>query len=85
VTDRLLEAREVAERLSVPPTWPLEQARAGNIPHLKLGRYTRFDWPEVVEWLESLKAGGGPAFRKHRPQVERVATGGPITNDRDGC
>jgi excisionase family DNA binding protein len=70
VTERLLTAAELAERLNVPPGWPLEQARAGNIPHLRLGRYVRFEWGEVAAWLESVKAGGGPHFRKYRPGGE---------------
>jgi excisionase family DNA binding protein len=65
--ERLLTSAELAERLSVPAKWPLEQARANNIPHVRLGRYVRFSWPDVETWLESLKTGGGPAFRKHHP------------------
>jgi excisionase family DNA binding protein len=67
VSERLLDASELAERLNVPAGWPLEQARAGNIPHVRLGRYVRFDWDDVAAWLESVKAGGGPQFRKYRP------------------
>ena len=67
MTERLLTSEELAERLSVPAKWPLEQARAGNIPHLRLGRYVRFSWPAIEEWLETLAAGGGPAFRRHQP------------------
>jgi excisionase family DNA binding protein len=69
VTERLLDAKELAERLNVPPGWPLEQARAGTIPHVRLGRYVRFEWEDVAEWLASRKAGGTPAtFRKYRPE-----------------
>jgi excisionase family DNA binding protein len=64
---RLLTAAELAERLSVPASWPLEQARAGNIPHVRLGRYVRFEWEDIAVWLESVKSGGGPAFRRHKP------------------
>lgn len=67
MTDRLLDATELAERLNVPAGWPLEQARAGNIPHIKLGRYVRFSWPDIEEWLGTLTAGGGLSFRKHNP------------------
>lgn len=66
--ERLLTAEELAVRLGVPAKWPLAQARAGHIPHVKLGRYVRFDVADVDRWLESVKAGGGPAFRKHRPE-----------------
>jgi excisionase family DNA binding protein len=68
VTDRLLTAEELAERLNVPSRWALEHARAGTIPHVRLGRYVRFDWGDVVEWLESCKAGGRPtSFRRVSP------------------
>lgn len=63
----LLTAEQIAERLGVPAKWPLQQARAGNMPHVKLGRYVRFDQADVDAWVESLKTGGGPAYRRHRP------------------
>ena len=40
--DRLLTAQEVAERLGVNTQWVWAQARAGRIPHVRLGRYRRF-------------------------------------------
>jgi len=67
VTDRLLTADELAERLTVPVSWVREQTRAGAIPHVNLGRYRRYDWPAVVAWLEGQRAG---QWRKHRPSVE---------------
>jgi excisionase family DNA binding protein len=66
--DRLLEAKEIAELLGVPERWVREHTRSGAIPHVQLGRYVRYDRGDVVAWVESLKAGGGPAFRRHRPQ-----------------
>jgi excisionase family DNA binding protein len=66
--DRLLTAEELAERLNVPKNWPLEQARAGSIRHVRLGRYVRFSWPAIEAWLEEIQQGNGP-YRKHRPKV----------------
>jgi len=66
VSDRLLTANELAERLGVPAKWPLAQARDGHIPHVRLGRYVRFDEADVHALVESLKMGGGPAYRRHR-------------------
>ena len=65
MTDRLLEAQEVAELLSVPVGWVREHTRTGAIPHVQLGRYRRY--AEVLAWVESLKTGGGPAFRRNQP------------------
>jgi excisionase family DNA binding protein len=64
VTDRLLDAAEVAELLSVPVSWVREETRAGRLPNLKLGRYRRYDRDAVVAWLETCREG---QWRKHRP------------------
>lgn len=64
MSERLLTALEVAERLSVPESWVREQTRAGSIPCVRLGRYRRYEWEAVVAWLEGQRAG---QWRKHRP------------------
>ena len=72
MTDRLLTAPEVAERLNVPESWVRAETRAGRIPHHPLGRYRRYDWDAVVSWLEGQRAG---QWRKHNPPLrpDRVA------------
>ena len=72
MSDRLLTADQVAERLSVPTTWVRTETRAGRMPHLSLGRYKRYDWDAVVAWLETQRAG---QWRKHTPSIpaERVS------------
>jgi excisionase family DNA binding protein len=72
MSERLLTAAEVAERLSVPESWVRQETRAGRIPHLPLGRYRRYDWQAVVDWLAHQRAG---TWRKHRPEVG--GTGAP--------
>jgi excisionase family DNA binding protein len=52
VTDRLLDAKEIAGRLGVPEGWVREQARSGTIPHYRLGKYIRFNLADVERWLE---------------------------------
>jgi excisionase family DNA binding protein len=63
VTDRLWKAAEVAELLSVPEAWVREHARQGHLPHVKVGRYVRFDRADVLAWIEEQKAGGAPLRR----------------------
>jgi excisionase family DNA binding protein len=70
--DRLLDAGEVAELLAVPERWVREHARGGLLPHVRLGRYVRFDRADVLAWVDEQKAGGA-AWRKHRP-VHRGGT-----------
>jgi excisionase family DNA binding protein len=66
VSDRLLTAAEVAERLAVPESWVRSETRADRMPHVALGRYKRYDWQAVVAWLEDQRAG---QWRKHQPRV----------------
>jgi excisionase family DNA binding protein len=58
--DRLLTAEEIAQRLGVTPQWVWAQARAGLIPHVRLGRYRRFRESAVEAWLCDLEAQSSP-------------------------
>jgi excisionase family DNA binding protein len=58
VSERLLDAKAVAERLGVPETWVRESARSGAMPCVRLGRYVRFDLADVEAWLEECKRPG---------------------------
>jgi excisionase family DNA binding protein len=65
MSDRLLDAKAIAERLGVPETWVRESVRSGAIPHVRLGRYVRFDLADVEAWLAECKRPGRPiAVRK---------------------
>jgi excisionase family DNA binding protein len=65
MSDRLLDASEVAELLHVPVSWVRQETRAGRIPHVELGRYRRYRRQAVLDWLEEREATG----RKYRPSV----------------
>jgi excisionase family DNA binding protein len=48
----------VVERLTaLPRSWLYAKAAAGEIPHLKVGKYLRFDLHEVKAWLERHRRG----------------------------
>ena len=54
----LLTPAELAERLKVPKSWVFEQTRqrakvrnAKPLPCIRLGKYLRFSWPKVCEWM----------------------------------
>jgi excisionase family DNA binding protein len=66
VTDRLLNAPEVAELLAVPESWVRRETRAGRIPHVRLGRYCRYEREAVLEWVEHQRAG---QWRRHTPKA----------------
>ena len=40
-----------------PRVWILAEARADRIPHVRLGRYVRFDADELAEWCRSQHRG----------------------------
>jgi excisionase family DNA binding protein len=52
---RLLTADEVADRLGVGVKWVWAQARAGSIPHVRLGRYRRFRPETIDRWIADLE------------------------------
>jgi hypothetical protein len=56
----LLTPAELAERLKVPKSWVFEQTRqratvrnANPLPCIRLGKYLRFSWPKVCEWMNA--------------------------------
>jgi excisionase family DNA binding protein len=63
--DALLDDAAAAELLNVPKSWVGEAARQGRLPHIKLGRYRRFDRGELLEWVEAQKGSGG----RRRPRA----------------
>jgi excisionase family DNA binding protein len=58
----LLTAEQAAQLLAVPASWVLAEARADRIPHVRLGRYVRFDGDEIVCWWR--QRARGPAMGK---------------------
>ena len=54
----LLTVAEIARVLHVPVSWVYERTRLrgrDRIPHIKLGKYLRFEIATVREWLHSLR------------------------------
>lgn len=47
----LIDAKAAGQLLGVPHTWLLAQARAGRIPHHRLGHYVRFSSEDLKQWL----------------------------------
>lgn len=67
MSERLLDANKVAEFLNVPVSWVRESTRSGAIPHIRLGRYVRYDLDDVERWLEECKRPGRPIALRSRP------------------
>ncbi|HEV3318794.1 MAG TPA: helix-turn-helix domain-containing protein [Solirubrobacteraceae bacterium] len=60
----LIDAKAAGELLGVPHTWLLAQARAGRIPHHRLGHYVRFNAHDLDRWLKDTRRGpsAGPGI-----------------------
>jgi excisionase family DNA binding protein len=53
----LIDAKAAGRLLGVPHTWLLAQARAGRIPHHRLGHYVRFNPEDLAKWLADTRSG----------------------------
>lgn len=50
----LLSVEELAAKLKVNESWIYERTRKQNgIPHIKVGKYPRFDYQEILSWLRN--------------------------------
>jgi excisionase family DNA binding protein len=72
---RLLSPETLAEACAVSRTWIYARVRSGEIPHLKLGHYVRFDQDEVLKWLASHRRGPLPSPPEMRQAPEEVEAG----------
>lgn len=59
-TTTLVTPPEMAAMLKVPVSWIYQRTRLGQeaIPHLRVGRYVRFDPQQVIAFLEAKGKGG---------------------------
>jgi hypothetical protein len=62
----IIDAQELATRLKLPKSWIMERTRSraiDPIPHLKFGRYVRFQWGsrELTQWLQRRAGGRSPS------------------------
>jgi excisionase family DNA binding protein len=53
----LITIQKLQERTELPLSWLYAQTAAGKIPHLKLGKYLRFEPAAVDRWLEAHRRG----------------------------
>lgn len=54
-SNELITVKELAKRLNVPVSWIYRRTRLGQeaIPHVKIGKYVRFSWDEVMRFLKN--------------------------------
>ena len=49
---------EAAALIRVPKSWLYERTRTNTVPHVKLGKYLRFDREELVTWTRQFHRDG---------------------------
>ncbi len=49
---------EAAALIRVPKSWLYERTRTNTVPHVKLGKYLRFDRDELVAWTRQFHRDG---------------------------
>ncbi len=52
-----LTIADAAALLGVKKSWLDQRTRTKRIPHLKLGKYVRFDQDELLAWLNQFRRG----------------------------
>ena len=55
-SEKLLTVEQLAERLQTKKGWVYSQLRKKGpkaIPHYRAGKYRRFQWEKVLEWMEA--------------------------------
>jgi len=55
----------------VKASWLYERTCTNTIPHVKLGKYLRFDREELIAWAAEFKRNGGGAGRSDSPRIRR--------------
>lgn len=53
-----LTIQEAADLLRVRVSWLYERTRTNAVPHVKLGKYLRFDRDELLAWARSFGRDG---------------------------
>lgn len=53
----LVDAEAAGELLNLPKSWVLTAARQNRIPHVRLGRYVRFEPEMLLNWAREHRQG----------------------------
>jgi len=57
MTGQLLDAKAAGALLNVPASWVLAEARRDRIPHVRLGKYVRFERDALEPWWAGRRRG----------------------------
>jgi excisionase family DNA binding protein len=66
ITDELITVEDVAALLRVKVSWVYDRINpkhGGRLPHVRLGRYVRFERSAILEFIERQRKGYFPQRR----------------------
>jgi hypothetical protein len=72
-SDRIVDAEGASALTGVPATWFESQARCGTIPHLRFGKYLRFNFGEILTAVQA--RNGKPDLAEAVPKLKQVLGG----------
>jgi len=49
---QLIGIKQMAKIPDINPSWLYSRTRTNEIPHLKIGKYVKFDPDKVMKWIE---------------------------------
>jgi hypothetical protein len=82
----LLDAEQAGKLLNLPATWLLAEARADRLPHVRLGRYVRFEGAELEVWWRARARGPWRARGAAASSARTRRTGnGPVAQPAGGA
>jgi predicted DNA-binding transcriptional regulator AlpA len=70
----ILTPKQLAERLQVKTSWVYEMCRGRAsyrekpMPCMRIGKYLRFYWPDICEWMRNGDNTGQSEPRSHKRQ-----------------
>ena len=59
-----LTVQEAADLLRVPVSWLYERTRTNSVPHVKLGKYLRFDARDLRAYVDAKRADSQQSGRR---------------------
>jgi excisionase family DNA binding protein len=80
VSERLLTARELAERIGFSASTVVDWSEAGRIPAFKVGGRLRFRESEVLDWLEGQRVNGPRARGEVSPTPSKPPARGVVSH-----
>src|SRR5712692_4551682 len=81
VVAEIIDTKELASHWQLPVSWIREYTRPDRtgdpIPHVRLGKYVRFEWgPALEQWFASRRNAASTARVTYRTQSYALKAGG---------